>query len=80
MKTLISDMGTEYKNTILTELCNLLKINQIISTAYHHQTLGTVERSNMTFNEYVRSYISINKTHTVSTPRHLQFVVIVLTN
>lgn len=61
MKTFISDMGTEYKNTILTELCNLLKIEKLTSTAYHHQTLGTVERSHRTFNEYVRSYISVDK-------------------
>ena len=61
MKTFISDMGTEYKNAILTELCDLLKINRLTSTAHHHQTLGTVERSHRTFNEYVRSYISIDK-------------------
>lgn len=38
-----------------------MKISNIQSTAHHHQTLGTVERSHLTFNEYVRSYISIDK-------------------
>ena len=61
MKTFISDMGTEYKNSILTELCNLLKIEKLTSTAHHHQTVGTIERSHRTLNEYVRSYISIDK-------------------
>lgn len=62
MKKIISDMGTEYKNQVLQELCALMKIDFVTSTAYHHQTLGTVERSHKTFNEYVRSYISIDKT------------------
>ena len=42
MKTLISGMGTEYKNSEL-------------------KREGTIERSHRTFNEYVRSYISIEK-------------------
>ena len=47
MKTFISDMVTEYKNQIFI---------------YHHkQTLGTIERSHRTFNEYIRSYISADK-------------------
>ena len=61
MKTFITDMGAEYKNSIMTELCKLLKIEKLTSTAHHHQTLGTVERSHRTFNEYVRSYISVDK-------------------
>lgn len=61
MKTMLTDMGTEYKNSIFEELCQLLKVEHKTSTPYHHQTLGTVERSHRTFNEYVRSYISIDK-------------------
>ena len=54
-------MGTEYKNSILTELCNLFKIEKLTLTAHYHQILGAIESSHRTFNEYVRSYISINK-------------------
>lgn len=61
MKKILTDMGTEYKNQVFQELCNLLKIEKINSTAYHHQTLGTVERVHRTFNEYVRSYISLDR-------------------
>lgn len=61
MKKIITDMGTEYKNNIFDELCKLLKVENVTSTAYHHQTLGTIERSHRTLNEYLRSYISINK-------------------
>jgi len=62
MKTIITDMGTEYKNQIIDDLCKYMKIKNITSTAHHHQTLGTIERSHRTFNEYVRSYISVDKT------------------
>ena len=61
MKTFLSDMGTEYKNSILNELCTLLQIEKLTSTAHHHQTIGTMERSHRTFNEYVRSYITVEK-------------------
>lgn len=61
IKRILTDMGTEYKNQLFEEICKLLKIENKTSTPYHHQTLGTVERSHRTFNEYIRSYISINK-------------------
>ena len=54
-------MSKEYKNTILNELCSLLKKERLTSTAHHHQNLGAVERSHRTFNEYVRFYISVEK-------------------
>jgi len=62
MKTFISDMGTEYRNSIIKDLCKYLKVENITSSAHHHQTVGTVERSHRTFNEYIRSYISVDKT------------------
>ena len=61
MKTFITDMSTQYRNFMLTELCNLLKVKKLSSTAHHHQTLGTIERTHRIFNEYVRSYISVDK-------------------
>jgi len=61
MKTFITDMGTEYKNSVIEDLCKNIKMENITSTAHHHQTLGTVERSHRTLNEFIRSYISINK-------------------
>ena len=62
MKTFITDMGTEFKNSTINDLCKYLKIDNLTSTAHHHQTVGTIERSHRTFNEYIRSYISIDKT------------------
>lgn len=60
MKRIRSDMGTEFCNQVLRELAELLHINHDKSTAYHHETVGTVERSHKTLNEYLRSYISNN--------------------
>lgn len=62
MKTVLTDMGSEYMNQVFKEILELLKIQYKSSTAYHHQTLGTIERSHRTFNEYLRSYIDINRT------------------
>lgn len=62
MQHLLTDRGSEYINSILQELCKLLNITQSKSTAYHHRTLGTIERSHRTFNEYVRSYVNESKT------------------
>jgi len=56
------DMGTEYKNSLIEHLCKNLNIKHITSTAHHHQTVGTVERSHRTFNEFIRTYISTDKT------------------
>lgn len=60
MKNIRSDMGTEYKNELFSELCNLMRINHRTSTAYRHQSVGTVERNHRVLNEYLRSYVSDN--------------------
>lgn len=61
MKQLLSDRGSEYINSILDDLCRLLSITKNTSTSYHHRTVGTVERSHRTFNEYLRSYVNDQK-------------------
>ena len=61
MKQILTDMGSEYVNQVLKEILKLCEIEHKTSTAYHHQTLGTVERVHRTFNEYLRQYISIDR-------------------
>lgn len=56
--TIVSDQGTEFVNSIMKELCSNLKIEHRVSTAYHHETVGSVERNHRFFNEYLRSYLS----------------------
>ena len=61
MKNLITDMGTKYKNALINDLCKYMKTKHVTSTDHHHETMGTMERSHRTFNEYIRSQISCNK-------------------
>lgn len=56
-KQLLSDCGSEFLNQIIKELCVLLNIQQLHSTPYRHQTVGTVERNHRVINEYFRSYV-----------------------
>lgn len=59
-KEILTDMGTEYRNNILHEICKILQIEHNFSTPYHHETVGSIERNHRTFNEYVRAYLSDN--------------------
>lgn len=51
-----TDRGTEYKNKLIGEICKTLNIDHKLSTAYHHETLGAIERNHRTLNEYIRIY------------------------
>lgn len=57
-KNIRTDRGTEFKCQIVDELCKLMQIRHDFSTAYHHETLGSIERNHRTFNEYLRSYLN----------------------
>lgn len=57
-RTLITDQGTEYNNNLFKKVCATLNVAHRISTPYHHETLGTVERTHRTLNEYLRAYMS----------------------
>ena len=47
-KILISDQGREFVNEVNKTLCRKFKTDHRISTAYHPQTNGLVERYNQT--------------------------------
>ena len=51
-----SDQGLEYNNEILHNISEILKIKQTFSTAYHLQTIGSLERNHRCLNEYLRCY------------------------
>lgn len=60
VKHILTDCGREYVNEVMDEMCSLLKMSQLKSTAYHHQTLGSIERTHRVFNEYLRAYLESN--------------------
>lgn len=53
-KILRTDLGTEFMNEVLREVCSLLKITHKRSTPVHHETVGSLERSHRVFNEFMR--------------------------
>lgn len=63
MRSLRTDRGTEYTNETIAELCKLMKVDHKISTAYHHQTVGSIERNHQEFNKYLRQYLTNNIQH-----------------
>lgn len=56
-REILTDMGTEYISSVLKEVLRILQINHSTATPYHPQTMGGIERSHRTLNEYLRSYI-----------------------
>lgn len=62
MRKMLTDRGTEYVNNLTKELFTLMNMQHAKSTAYHHETLGSIERSHRVFNEYLRAYINENQT------------------
>ncbi|GAA5958537.1 hypothetical protein JCM8115_002497 [Rhodotorula mucilaginosa] len=55
---IVSDRGTTFVSAFWRRVCQLLRIKNSPSTAFHPQTNGLVERVNQTLEAYLRSYIS----------------------
>jgi hypothetical protein len=54
---LVTDQGTEFKNSIMTDLCKNLHITQRFSSASHPQSNGKIERLNRKIISYLRKYL-----------------------
>jgi transposase InsO family protein len=59
-QSILTDMGTEYVNSLFSEITKILNIEHLKSTPYHPQTVGGVERSHRTLNEYLRTHLNDN--------------------
>ncbi|KAK3889412.1 hypothetical protein Pcinc_006591 [Petrolisthes cinctipes] len=53
-RVLLSDNGTEFRNSVLEEICKLYNIKQVFTVAYHPQSNGMVERVNRKILEVLR--------------------------
>lgn len=53
-KCIASDRGTEFMSSTMTEVCNLLQIQKLNSTAYHHQTIGSLENAHKHLGAFLR--------------------------
>ena len=45
-RAITSDRGSQFVSAMWTRLCEILKISRRLSTAYHPQTNGAIERMN----------------------------------
>ncbi|KAI0997403.1 hypothetical protein K3495_g10782 [Podosphaera aphanis] len=57
-QAITSDRGTNWTSKFWTRLCELVGMNQRLSTAYHPQTDGATERANQEVQTYLRAYVT----------------------
>ena len=55
---LLTDQGTNFTSELFREICKLLDIKKLQTTAYHPQTNGIVERSHQTIMTGLSQFIS----------------------
>jgi hypothetical protein len=60
-KEILTDRGTHFVNDMLDSLCNEVGVKHRLSTAYHPQTNGLVERFNRTLCEALAKFSNENK-------------------
>lgn len=60
-KTIKTDQGTEFLNSLIKTLCDLMRINFRNSTPYHHETVGSIERNHRELNVFLRNYLDLEK-------------------
>ncbi|KAK9730845.1 Integrase zinc binding domain [Popillia japonica] len=56
-KRIVTDQGTEFLAKVFKESAKLLGMKQLMSTAYHHQTLGSLENTHKSLGAYIRIQI-----------------------
>lgn len=53
-KIIATDRGSEFMSSVMIEVCKLLEIEKLHSTAYHHQSLGALENSHKSLRNFLR--------------------------
>lgn len=53
-KEIATDRGTEFISSTMKEVCILLHINKLNSTAYHHQSIGALENTHKHLGAFLR--------------------------
>ena len=72
--TVVSNRGSVFASNFLGELYKLLGIKRQMSTAFHPQTDGQMERLNREINQYLRTYINDHQTDWAKWIKIAQFV------
>jgi hypothetical protein len=55
---IVSDRGTQFVSVLWRRLCEILRINRRLSTAFHPQTDGATERMNSNWETYIKAFIN----------------------
>lgn len=53
-KAIASDQGKEFIADVFSGACKLLQIEQLYSTAYHHESIGALENSHRQLNNFLK--------------------------
>lgn len=53
-QVIATDKGTEFLSNLFGDVCKILGITKLNSTAYHHETLGAIENSHKDLGNYLR--------------------------
>lgn len=53
-RSILTDQGTEFMSFVFEEICKILNITHLNSTAYHHQTIGSLENNHKHLGSYLR--------------------------
>ncbi|MBW0521771.1 hypothetical protein O181_061486 [Austropuccinia psidii MF-1] len=59
--SVVSDRGPLFVSSFWTNLCQKLKISRDLSTAYHPETVGQIERVNQIIEKYLWIYVSYHQ-------------------
>lgn len=57
-KSIVSDRGSQFVNGLWSRICELLRVNHRLSTAYHPETDGSTERRNQEVETYLRTFVA----------------------
>jgi hypothetical protein len=62
-RILQTDQGSNFIGEVFWNICNMLKIKKIQSTAFHPESQGSIERSHRVLAEYLRHYVNEDQTN-----------------
>ena len=59
--SIVTDRGSIFTSKVLLLLCYFLGIKQKLSTAFHPQTDGQIERKNSTIEAYLQAFVTFEQ-------------------
>lgn len=57
-----TDQGSQFESRLFREMRKVLQINKTLTTAYHPQSDGMVERFNRTIKDTLSKYLTVHHT------------------